>query len=147
MDKKNALIIFGGNSFEHDISIITALTIVNKAKFSDYNLLPVYLTKSNEWFFYAKDNFSINLFKDFDNTYKDNGFFKSYFKNGPLLYFKKGFFERKMEFCAVINCCHGSIGENGTITAYFNALNIPISSGNILAHAVGMNKVISKYVF
>ncbi len=147
MDKKNVLLVFGGNSFEHDISIITALTLYNKAKVCSYNLLPIYLSKSNEWFFYSKDNFNINLFKDFETNYKTNGFVKAYFNDKSCLCYKKSLIEKKIQVYSVINCCHGGIGENGTITAYFNMLNIPISSGSVLSQAIGMDKVISKFVF
>lgn len=147
MENNNVLLVFGGNSFEHDISIITALTIYNRAKASKYKLLPLYLSKSNEWFLFCGEKLTVNQFKDFEDNYKKNGFVKSYFKNNNHIYVKKGLFEKNIEILAAINCCHGGIGENGTLTAYFNMLNIPISSGGVLSEAVGMDKVISKYVF
>ena len=68
MEKENVLLIFGGNSFEHDISILTALTIYNKSKACKYKLLPLYLSKNEEWFLFLKDNMSIINFKSFNNN-------------------------------------------------------------------------------
>jgi len=146
MDKKNILLVFGGNSFEHDISIITALTINNKAKFCDYNILPCYLSKNNEWFLFLKNNLNIKMFKDFKNNFKENGFVEASFIKENIVY-KKGLFLKKIHIEAVVNCCHGGVGENGTLTAFFGMYNIPFSSGSLLAQAVGMDKVISKYIF
>ena len=45
MGKEKAALVFGGKSFEHDISIISALIIYNKARGSKYDLLPLYIDK------------------------------------------------------------------------------------------------------
>jgi len=144
--ENNVLLIFGGNSFEHDISIITALTIYNRSKACKYNLLPLYLSKNNEWFLFCGKNFSVENFKNFELSYKNN-FKKAYFKNGKNLFYKSGLFEKKISFCSVLNCCHGGNGENGEITAFFNQLNIPITSGSYVAQTIGIDKIISKYYF
>ena len=73
---KNVVLCFGGKSFEHDISIITALIVLKKYK-GKYNLLPVYLSKNNEWFYFAGKDMSIGLFKDFDLSFKKNKFKKT----------------------------------------------------------------------
>jgi len=146
MEKKNVLLVFGGSSFEHDISIITALIIYKRAMASKQMLLPLYLSKNNEWFLFYGDKFDISLFKNFDET-KNKYFKKAYFKNTNHIYLKNKLRERKIEVCSVINCCHGGVGEDGTLTAFFNMLNIPISTGCVLPQAIGMDKITSKFLF
>jgi len=146
MEKRNALIVFGGNSFEHDISIITTLIVYNTASNSKYNFLPVYIDKNNEWFFYTKDNLNIKLFKNFENTYEKSGFKKVYFKTGQsCLFYKKGLFEKRIEISVALNCCHGGIGENGTLVAFLNSHKIPVSSGSMLGMSICMDKIATKY--
>lgn len=145
--ENNVLLVFGGKSFEHDISIITALTIFNRVKNCKYNLLPLYLSKNNEWFLFLGKNFNISYFKDFENNYLKYGFVKAYFKSNKFLYYKKGLFEKKINILSVLNCSHGGVGEDGTISAYLEMLKVPCSSGNILSLSVAMDKVMSKYYF
>ena len=96
MDKKNVLLLFGGNSFEHDISIITALTIYNKATACKFKVLPLYLTKNNEFYLFDGKKFDITIFKDFENK-KNKNFKICYFKQGGFVYYKQRVFEKKIK--------------------------------------------------
>lgn len=145
---KNILLIFGGKSFEHDISIITALIIKNRYENGKYNLVPVYIDRNNEWFYFAGKKLNSHMFKDFKNTFKQNMFFKAYLKtNEKLLFYKKGLFEKKIEIYCAINCCHGGFGESGMLSDVLFASNIPVSSGNHTALGICMDKLLSKFYF
>lgn len=146
---ENILLIFGGNSFEHDISILTALIVKNQYRYGKYNILPVYIDHNNEWFFYGgKEKLMSSHFSNFDRTHNSNGFVKCYLKTGQkALFYKKGLLEKRLEVSAALNCCHGGIGESGNLTSMLEGSNIPISSGSHTALGILMDKVISKYVF
>ena len=146
MGKEKAALVFGGKSFEHDISIISALIIYNKARGSKYDLLPLYIDKKDQWYIYTKDNFNISLFKDFNKTYKSNGFKKVSLKQGGL-YYKSGIKEKKIETKVALNCCHGGMGENGTLTALLEWAGIAVSSGDMTALGICMDKILSKQFF
>ena len=59
---KNVLLVFGGKSYEHDISVVTASQIFNKTKLENVKLIPLYLTRNNEFYIYTESRFNI---KDF----------------------------------------------------------------------------------
>ncbi len=140
-----ALLIFGGKSFEHDISIITAQIIYNKAKSSSFELLPVYIDKNDEWFYFTKDNMNITLFKDFEKTYKQKGFVRAYVKAGEnYLYYKAGLVHR-VQVDAALLCTHGGRGEDGHLTALLEEANIAPSVGSMTALGICMDKVSTKY--
>ena len=144
---KNILLIFGGKSFEHDISIITALIVKNRYN-GKYNLVPVYIDRNNEWFYFAGKNLNSHMFKDFKNTFKQNKFYKAFLKtNENCLYYKKGLFEKKIEIYSAINCCHGGIGECGMLSDILLASKIPVSSGSHTSLGICMDKLLSKYCF
>lgn len=148
MNKKNALLVFGGKSFEHDISIITALIIYNNAKETSYNFIPLYINKNNEWFFYAGNKLNISYFKNFDKEYKKNDFKKVSIKIGSnFIEYKDGFLTKKIPVDVALNCCHGGMGEDGSLTAILENCNIPVSSGGHTSMGVCMKKLLSKYVF
>ena len=52
--KENIAVIFGGKSAEHDISIITGLQAISNVDRDKYNIIPIYIDKSNN--FYAGEN-------------------------------------------------------------------------------------------
>ena len=43
-------VIFGGESVEHEISIITAIQAMNKMDEEKYEIIPIYITKDREWY-------------------------------------------------------------------------------------------------
>lgn len=42
-------LIYGGKSAEHDISILTAHSIIKAIYFNYYEVVPVYITKAGAW--------------------------------------------------------------------------------------------------
>ena len=146
--KQNAIVIFGGRSFEHDISIITALIVFRRATKSKFNLIPVYVNKNEEWFYFAGKDLQAAYFKNFDMTYKADGFIKTVFDlTKKCLLVKKGVITNKIPIDVVLNCCHGGKGEDGGFSALFEHAKVPITSGNKTALGVCMDKVLSKYAF
>ena len=147
MENKNVLVVFGGKSFEHDISIITTVIMMKNYTGGKYKLLPVYISKDNQWFFFTGEKLEVGLFKDFETTYRQKGFVKAFLKNqSKFLFYKKGIFEKSLPVYSVLNCCHGGAGENGDLNAIFGYNNIPISSGDVCAMGVSMNKLYTKFV-
>ena len=50
VEKRKIALFFGGNSPEHDISIITALSIAGAIDSSNYEVIPVYADKENRFY-------------------------------------------------------------------------------------------------
>ena len=64
MDKRKVIVIFGGVSVEHDVSIITAQQVMNAIDITNFDVIPVYISKKGIWFS--------------DTTLREREFFKSY---------------------------------------------------------------------
>ena len=47
---KNILAVFGGNSSEHDVSIMSAIEGMKAVPFVDYNVFPIYI-KDGVWYY------------------------------------------------------------------------------------------------
>lgn len=146
---KNVLLVFGGKSYEHDISVVTASQIFNKSLLEDIKLVPIYLTLENEFFLYLEKKFNV---KDFSiNSFKNNKkkFKKIAFVSGEN---NKVFMKTRLglkEYISVddiIFACHGGIGENGKLSAYFNMLGFGTSAGNFSALSICMDKYLFKQV-
>ena len=74
-------VIFGGESVEHEVSIISAIQAMNKMDQEKYDIIPIYITKDREW--YTGD-----MLKDIE-VYEDLDLVKKYGKN-VVLYCKNG---------------------------------------------------------
>lgn len=144
---KNVLLVFGGMSYEHDISVVTASQIFNKSMLDDIKLVPIYLSLENEFYLYLENKFNV---KDFSmNSFKSNKkkFKKIAFVSGEN---NKVFIKTRLglkEYISaedVIFACHGGIGENGKLSAYFNMLGFGTSAGAFLALAICMDKFLFK---
>lgn len=48
--KIKVAVFFGGNSVEHEVSIITALQAIENINTEKYDVIPVYITKDNKMF-------------------------------------------------------------------------------------------------
>ena len=138
---QNILVLYGGKSVEHDISIITALQTMNNINKEKYNIIPLYLTRENKFVI-------LNNFLDINTYIKPIKKFKKVELNfGDRSITIKGKIHKKINIDCAINCCHGFNGEDGTMSAIMNLCNIPISSSDILASSICMDKIIMKDIF
>ena len=128
----NILLICGGNSVEHEISVITALQLINKYK-GKYKLHLCYL--KNGEFYYVKKHNDYSFYNKTSKLHKIN--FKAN-KHFVTVGFKKICFDGILLGVHGINC------EDGTLYSYFKTLNINVINENIYSASVGQDKVFSK---
>lgn len=147
-DKTKIAVIFGGISVEHDISIITGVQTINALDKTKFQVFPIYITKTGEWY-YSQEFFDISIFKNISNS---NNFstkncsrvnlstdgFLCEVKN------KKQIKKVKLDFCFL--CTHGGVGENGALQGLLEMCNIPYSSPNVLSSSICMNKLTTKLI-
>ena len=50
--RKNIVILFGGQSPEHEISLRSATTIIQNINQDKYNIYPIGITKEGKWLLY-----------------------------------------------------------------------------------------------
>jgi len=129
-------IVFGGESCEHDISVITALSVNNAIK-NDFETILVYL--KNDGFYVGKELSDINTFKDFNHS----KFKSAFFANGAL-YIKKAVGYKRLELDCVLMCNHGGKGEDGSLSGYFETTGIPYTASGVFGSSVCMDKVYTK---
>jgi D-alanine-D-alanine ligase len=109
-------ILFGGASFEHEISIVSAITL--KEKLSGFDLSFIFCDADHS--FYLIDV----------NKMKATTFSKGEHKKMPLLTLVNGAFIQKSMFSSVehknivLNLIHGADGEDGSIAALLDFYSI-----------------------
>lgn len=143
MEKEKILVVFGGKSAEHDISIITGLQVLKNVDRNKFDVFPIYVSRNGEMFF-GKKLENLEAYAPFDKKkYK-----KVVFCAGSnRIYIEKfGVLQKSFEVSCAVLCLHGLNGEDGTIQGVFELSQIPYTSANVLSSAICMDKIIMKDV-
>ena len=131
-------IVFGGVSFEHEISIVSSIAMKDVL---DNELVYLFLDASRDLYHIPTDTINSKLFST--GNYKK--FEKVYFqKNG--FYKKGGLFskDKDIEFDVVLNLSHGGDGEDGILSSVLDFYNIPFIAPRTEACVVSSNKFLTK---
>ena len=140
---KNIAVFYGGQSVEHDVSVITGVMTVNSVNREKFNAIPIYV--HNDGKFYTGE-----LLRDLDN-YKNLNFKKltavTLVCGENVLYAVKGKRIKPLYAISVaINCMHGERGEDGSLAGLLRMCAIPLASPQTLGSAVCMDKCFTKTV-
>lgn len=145
----NTCIVFGGKSVEHEVSIITASQFMENIDKEKYNPIPLYVTKDNE-FYYDEAMKGISYFKDIDlNSIKNKALKVQFIKEKnqvQLIGIKGKFLKRLFPVDLIILSVHGTNCEDGTLSAYFNFLDLPYVGSDLLPSSISQNKVFTKII-
>ncbi len=135
-NKKTIAILFGSQSYEHEISIVSAITM---KKVLSQNIVYIFIDKNREFYLIPTDIIKSNLFS--------SGAYKKYDK---LQLSHKGFLKntlfgsKAIEFDVALNLVHGGDGEDGVIAGLFKFYNIPFIGPRVEASVVSCNKYLTK---
>ena len=129
----NLAVIFGGQSTEHKISIVSATSVIYNLDKSKYNIFPIYIGENGLFYKYTKNINDIKVLKVDDEIKEleviDNIF--EYLKNIDVIF----------------PVLHGLYGEDGTIQGLFELLGKKYVGCKVLASAICMDKVYAKIMF
>ena len=140
-------VIFGGESVEHEISIITAVQAMSFIDTNKYEVVPIYISKDRNWY-------TGNLLKDM-STYKNLNDIPMVAKEVTLtkkddkfiLQKKRGIFKGVANTIDVaFPIVHGKGVEDGSLSGYLDTLGIPYVGPSMLGAAVGQDKVVQKQI-
>ena len=144
---KNVLLVFGGVSYEHDISVVTASQIYNKTKIQDVNLILFYISRNGEFFIYESKKFYLNDFSKSKFSAKNKKFKQVVIIPGENnIIFAKSMFGLKeyLKVETAIFACHGGDGENGKLVSIFESVGIFSDAGGFDGLSICMNKFLFK---
>lgn len=139
-------VIFGGESVEHEVSIISAVQAMKKIDEEKYEIIPIYIGKNREWY-------TGKLLKDID-IYSDLDLLKRYSsnvvlttKNDKFVLIKKKGLRRIVDYIDVaFPIVHGTNVEDGTLQGYLELLGIPYVGSNVYSASIGQDKVFQKQI-
>lgn len=147
--KKKLGVIFGGNSVEHEISIISAVQAMENIDRLKYDVLPIYITKNNQ-FFAHEDFFNIDVFKTMEqipSKYEEVVLAKEAKELTVRTKTKKMFKDNLIEkIDMLMPIVHGTNVEDGTLQGFIEGFDVPYAGPTVLSGAVGQDKAVMKDV-
>lgn len=146
MKKLSVALIFGGKSSEHDISCVSAASILRELELLGHKVSRVYISKTGEWFLVnhvtITDIEKSNI--DTKNAIPvvlscNNGF------RGLIELKGNDFYHREIIDC-IFPCIHGQTGEDGKIQGLLEMSGLPYVGSGTTASAAGFDKVICNII-
>ena len=139
MSKPTVAVFFGGNSNEHEISVITGMLATNLLRGAEYEVVPVYLPKTGGMVTSQK----MRGVEDFRTPEAQK--FTPVRLSGNTLVRDMGRGKRVAHIDVALNCCHGGMGEDGTLSALLAWHGVKLASPAMPVSAIFMNKHLSKH--
>jgi D-alanine-D-alanine ligase len=145
-------VVYGGKSGEHLVSIQTALSVINAFDFNKYEIVPFYISQQGEWGTGSLISAPVKR-EQLESLGVDKAVVTSPDRAQPAIRnissaaIEPLFGQDQGQIDLIIPLLHGTNGEDGTIQGLFEIANIPYVGAGVLASAVGMDKVIMKYIF
>lgn len=137
-------VFFGGRSGEHEVSLLSARSVINALDPERYEVVEIGITKSGEWLAGpgALTAFERNEMQELTPVVMipEPGTFRLYRRAEGELF--EPFTELDMAFPVL----HGTFGEDGTLQGLFELAEIPYVGAGVLGSAVAMDKGLFKYV-
>ncbi len=140
---KNIAVFFGGQSVEHEVSVITGMLTANTVDSEKFNVIPIYVDDLGVWHsdkvLFDADKFNLEKAKKLPQVTLILG-------SNALMGIKGKRLKRLGEIAVAINCMHGERGEDGCLSGLLEMCGIPLCSPSIMASSVCMNKYFTKTV-
>ena len=140
-------VIYGGETVEHEVSVISALQAMNNLNEDKYDIVPIYISKDRIWYtgHMLRD---IEFYKEFEDEKK--------YATKVMLY-KKGktfLLQRTTGLCrkditdldVILPVVHGNNVEDGSLAGLLDSIGIPYVGSHVLGGALGQDKVVMKQV-
>lgn len=144
MGKIRLGIIFGGRSGEHEISLMSATSVINAIDREKYLPIMIGITKEGKWLLYDGPIDKIE-----DGSWQEIA--EAALAADPEAYsltiLGSGGRSLKEKIDFAFPILHGPYGEDGTIQGLFEMADIPYAGCGVLGSAAAMDKALAKDIF
>ena len=137
-------VLFGGRSGEHEVSLLSAASILNAIDLERYEVVPIGITKEGRW---VTDTAAAMLLAGTASSelgkFEDAGKALKASTEG----IQPTALGESLKVDVIFPVLHGTFGEDGTIQGLFELANIAYVGSGVLGSAAGMDKDIMKRLF
>lgn len=136
-------LLYGGRSEEHDVSILSAYSVLNAIYYNYYQVQLVFISKEGQWIkgpLLSEKPESEEVLKLTWAQEDEEDKWGEYTGRVILPC------EIKEEDAIVFPVLHGPNGEDGTIQGFLETIGMPYVGAGVLASANAMDKIMTKYL-
>ena len=133
------MVIFGGASSEHDVSVVSAHQLMDAADVRGMEITPVYTDFANRFWIGASLR-DIATYRPRPPLGQQVTF--RWGDNGPIMCAMDGTPVQPVD--CVLPVFHGTFGEDGRIQAYFELLGLPVTGLSASSSSIAMRKDVTK---
>lgn len=137
-------VIFGGRSGEHEVSLVSATSVINALDREQYDIVPIGITREGRWVSSAD---ALKLLKEKEGLDREPERFLVPEPGRRALVSTDGLTNDAPQLDVVIPLVHGVHGEDGTLQGLLELAHLPYVGAGVLASAVGMDKIVQKQLF
>ena len=142
MAEKNIVVLMGGRSSEHEVSLVSAATVVEHINTDIYNVIMVGITREGQW-----------KLVDQLSSLKDGSWVRSRVEvilsadtSAKEMLLIRGDYIERVHVDVVFPVLHGMNGEDGTVQGLLELAQIPYVGCGVLASACAMDKFYTKVI-
>ena len=139
-------ILFGGRSGEHEVSLLSAASILNSIDKTKYDVIPIGITKQGKWLTSGDAQHLLAGDTKPASIQKKRATTKSIeLRASADLAQQNGSLAQSLD--VIFPVLHGTFGEDGTIQGLFELADIAYVGSGVLGSATGMDKSAMKQLF
>ena len=142
MKKQTVMVLFGGRSPEHGISLQSAATVLENLDTEKYRPVAVGITREGRWYRFTGSWDAIREDRWSQGACTPAILSPDRGDRGLLLLEESGF--RRLPVDVALPMLHGCLGEDGTVQGLIQLAGIPLAGCGVLASALGMDKEMAR---
>ena len=146
MNKIKLCVIFGGASSEHEVSLLSAASVLRNIDSEKYEVHKIAISKDGGWYYYDGDADGLSELNDPENWNFERCAILPDRERKEIIRFAESEIIT-YDIDVVFPVLHGKNGEDGTIQGLFELAGIPYVGTGVIGSAVCMDKCMAKAMF
>jgi D-alanine-D-alanine ligase len=139
-------VIFGGRSAEHQVSLVSALSVMKALDKNKYDVVPIGITAEGKWLS-APNAVELLRERNLPVEIPEKILLPDPTQHGLVSPGIQTGVGTADSIDVVFPVLHGTFGEDGTMQGLLELANIPYVGAGVLGSAAGMDKVVAKQLF
>jgi D-alanine-D-alanine ligase len=131
-------VIFGGRSVEHEVSVMSAMDVIEAADPDRFEVVPFGVTRDGRWLTPEETQRQLDR--------NDPPFRKRLEADVPRLLERGEIFDQLATADVLFPLVHGVNGEDGTLQGMLEMFGLPYAGCGVAASAIGMDKGLQKHL-
>lgn len=138
-EKMRLGVVFGGQSAEHEVSVVSAMELLDAADPARFEMVPFGVTRDGRWLTPGETRLQLRR--------EEPLFSKRIEADVPPLLERTDVLGELARVDVVFPLVHGVNGEDGTLQGMFEMFGLPYAGCGVAASAIGMDKALQKALF